>query len=563
MASFLPAAIKTGATSPAKRLLWSFAAALLILTWAGTLFKIRSEESQEIASVLRTNQNLARTLEEHTLRTLKSVDQAVLFLKFQYEKNRGKINIADYVREGMIISNIFNQLGVIDAHGQYILSNLPEHKVVDLSDREHFRVHMGRDSNQLYISKPVLGRASGKWSIQMTRRINNPDGSFGGVVVVSLDPYYFTQLYGDVELGGHGVISLVGLDGVVRARKSGSNEQVGQSVADSALLALAAKQTQGTMVKTSNIDGLERFYAFRRLEDYPLMVVVGEGRDEALAEVRGRAQAYVLFALLVSFTVLAFSLAITQLMGRLEASRKKAEEANRLKSEFLASMSHELRTPLNGIIGYAELLREEVGDESQREFADTIRQSGEHLLYLVNAILDQAKIEAGRLELHPQEEDCRELARQIHRAHLPAASTKGLEFTLELADDLPPTLVCDASRLTQVLNNLVHNGIKFTDTGRVTLSLTREHGVNEESDRLRFAVSDTGPGIPADKQQLIFEKFRQAESFVTRQHGGAGLGLALAKQLVELMGGTLDLHSTPGSGSEFYFALPVTPKDLH
>ena len=214
MASLLPTAIKTGATSPAKRLLWSFAAALLILTWAGTIFKIRSEEAQEIASVLRTNQNLARTLEEHTLRTLKSVDQAVLFLKFQYEKNRGKINIADYVREGMIISNIFNQLGVIDAHGQYILSNLPEHKVVDLSDREHFRVHMGRDSNQLYISKPVLGRASGKWSIQMTRRINNPDGSFGGVVVVSLDPYYFTQLYGDVELGSHGVISLIGLDGV-------------------------------------------------------------------------------------------------------------------------------------------------------------------------------------------------------------------------------------------------------------------------------------------------------------------------------------------------------------
>lgn len=557
MAFSLLSAIKTIATNPAKRLLWSFAAALLVLTWSGTAIKIHSEESQEIAAVHRSNLNLARTLEEHTLRTLKSVDQAVLFLKFQYEKNRGKVDIAEDVREGMIISSIFNQLGVIDEHGQYILSNLPEHKVMDLSDRDHFRVHVGRDSNQLYISKPVLGRASGRWSIQMTRRINKPDGSFGGVVVVSLDPYYFTQLYGDVQLGGHGVISLVGLDGVVRARKSGTDEQVGQSVTDSALLALAAKQPQGTLVKTSKIDGLERFYAFRRLKDYPLMVVVGEGRDEALAEVRERAQAYVLFALLVTFTVLAFSLAITQLMDRLEASRKKAEEANRLKSEFLASMSHELRTPLNGIIGYAELLREEVDDDSQREFADTIQKSGEHLLYLVNSILDQAKIEAGRLELHPQEENCRELARQIHRTHLPTASSKGLNFKLDLADDLPPTLVCDASRLTQVLNNLVHNAVKFTETGCVTLSLARE------GDCLRFAVSDTGPGIAAKEHQIIFEKFRQAETFTTRQHGGAGLGLALAKQLVELMGGTLALRSSPGTGSEFFFSLPISRKDLH
>ena len=142
----------------------------IVLVWGAVLYKAKAEEELVIRSINTENLNLARAFEEHTIRTIKSVDQALLFLKFQYERYGDKVNIAEYVREGMIIASIFNQLGVIDEHGIYVLSNLPNHKRVDLSDREHFRVHIEKDTNTLFISKPILGRASGKWSIQMTRR---------------------------------------------------------------------------------------------------------------------------------------------------------------------------------------------------------------------------------------------------------------------------------------------------------------------------------------------------------------------------------------------------------
>ena len=251
MSSDLPAGIP-----PRRRLhgpIVALVIALIVLIWAAILYKIRSEEELVIHSVNVENLNLARAFEEHTIRTLKSVDQAVLFLKFQYEKYGDKVDIAEYVREGMIISTIFNQLGVIDEHGIYILSNLPNHKKIDLSDREHFKVHKERDTNQLFISKPVLGRASKKWSIQMTRRINKPDGSFGGAVVISLDPMYFSDFYKGVDLGTQGSVALVGLDGIVRARRSGNNDSVGQDISASPFFSQLNSGTTGSFRATSII----------------------------------------------------------------------------------------------------------------------------------------------------------------------------------------------------------------------------------------------------------------------------------------------------------------------
>ncbi|GBG02870.1 hypothetical protein AZSI13_21970 [Azospira sp. I13] len=537
------------------RLVWAFALAVLLLNWFAVFFKIDSEERLEVAAVNQNNLNLARALEEHTLRTLKSVDQAVMFLKYQYEHHPDRLDIPAYVRDGMIFANLFNQLGIIDARGMYIHSNLPNHKVMDLSDREHFRVHQASDSSQLFISQPVLGRATGKWSLQLTRRINKPDGSFGGVAVVSLDPLYFTQLYGDVDLGAGGVITLVGLDGVVRARRSDVTSQVGQKLMDSPLLTAAARDPRGTLTHTSSIDGVERFLAYRVLPDYPLMVVVGVGKQQALAAVHGRARSYLLFGTLVTFIVLAFAWAIQVLLLRLEKSRARAEESNRLKSEFLASMSHELRTPLNGIIGYAELLQDGEGGPEQVEYAQTIRQSGTHLLELVNSILDLAKIEAGQLTLHPAATPLSPLLQQVLASHQPMAVAKGLTLSLATAENLPQTLWCDALRLTQVLNNLVHNAVKFTVRGSILIEVIREGA------GIRFAVVDTGPGIALEDQEAVFEKFRQAETFATRRQGGSGLGLALSRQLVDHMGGNLQLRSQTGRGSEFFFVLPLPDKE--
>lgn len=529
----------------------------ILLVWGAVVYKATTEEEMVIKAVYTENLNLARAFEEHTIRTIKSVDQAVLFLKFQYERYGDKVNIAEYVREGMIISNIFNQLGVIDENGIYILSNLPNHKQMDLSDREHFRVHKEKDTNQLFISKPILGRASGKWSIQMTRRINKPDGSFGGVVVISVDPFYFSDFYRSVELGSGGVVSLVGLDGITRARRAGDNMTVGQNLSQSALLRVIHDKPIGSLRATSTSDGLDRLYSYRTLTEYPLIVAVGVTEESALSEFRSRRFGYQVFAFATTLIVLLFGTIAMRLLDRqyritaeLRESQIRAESANRMKSEFLASMSHELRTPLNGIMGYAELLRESTTGENQ-EFAGVILDSSEHLLDLVNSILDLAKIESGKTELVMRPEPLRTLIDKIVRTYQPPAAKKGLELAVTLTDDLPADFVCDATRVVQVLNNLLSNAIKFTDHGRVEVRVSRV------GDELEFVVADSGCGIAPDMLSHVFERFSQADNFLTRRHQGTGLGLALVKELVDLMGGSVNVRSELEKGSEFIVRLPL------
>lgn len=530
----------------------------IVLVWGAVFYQADSEEKMVREASFTENLNLARAFEEHTIRTIKSVDQAVLFLKFQYEKYGDKVDIAEYVREGMIISSIFNQLGVIDENGIYILSNLPNHKKVDLSDREHFKVHKAKDTNELFISKPVLGRASGKWSIQMTRRINKPDGSFGGVVVISLDPFYFSDFYRSVDLGPGSVVSLVGRDGIVRARRSGEDNRVGQDLSQTPFMRMVAEKPAGSLAAVSANDGVSRLYSYRALKDYPLIVAVGTAEEVAMANFHARRNGYFSFAagttlLIVLFGWLAIRLLDAQyrIAAELRESQLKAESANRMKSEFLASMSHELRTPLNGIMGYAELLKESTDGENQ-EFAGTILESSGHLLDLVNSILDLAKIESGKMELVRRPESLRSLIEKTVRNYQPPAAKKGLTLNVEIADSTPETYTCDATRLVQMLNNLLSNAIKFTDAGRVDVR------VGVAGRKLEIAVQDTGCGIPPDMLAHIFERFTQADNFLTRRHQGTGLGLALVRELAELMGGTVSVRSVVEQGTTFTVRLPAS-----
>lgn len=534
--------------------------ALVATLWAAVLFKVNAEERAELAAIERRTTNLARVFEEHTVRTLASVDQALLFVKFQYEKVGPALDIASAVEQGMIVSTLFNQVGVIDAQGIYSLSNLPGFKRVDLADREHFRVHVDADSRNFVVSKPVLGRASGKWSVQLTRRINRADGSFGGVAVISLDPFYFTTFYSDLDLGRHGVVTLVGLDGIVRARRAGDVTDVGQDIRSGALFTELAKAPQGHYHSSSAIDGRVRMVSYRSLPGLPLVVLVGVDADEAMSDFRVRRGGYFAFAAGMSLVIGAFcALALWLLQRqrrismRLHEMKQRAESANRLKSEFLASVSHELRTPLNGVIGYSELLMELARDEEQRGYARVIFDSSGHLLELLNSILDLARVEAGQMAIRSAPEDVAELVGQVCANYQPVAQAKGV--TLECEAPVGVTLACDRTRVVQVLNNLVHNALKFTDRGQVSLHarVTPRQCV--------FEVADTGCGIAPDQLEAIFERFRQVHDFETRAHGGTGLGLALCKELAELMGGEIEVHSTPGEGSVFSVRLPRSPKE--
>lgn len=234
-----------------------------------------------------------------------------------------------------------------------------------------------------------------------------------------------------------------------------------------------------------------------------------------------------------------------------EEARRQAEENSRMKSDFVANVSHELRTPLNGILGFSELIRDDAPTEDLREYAQTIHQSGQHLLSVVNDMLDVAKIESGHMMLEPVNFPLRPLLAELAQLHGGAAQQKGLVLRTAWGDDLPASLYTDPTRLRQVINNLLSNAVKFTPTGEVTLIAWRE------GDRLVVGVRDTGPGIDPQSQALVFERFRQATPFMTRAHGGTGLGLALVSEFVKLMGGEISLTSEPGKGAYFEFWVPL------
>jgi len=242
-----------------------------------------------------------------------------------------------------------------------------------------------------------------------------------------------------------------------------------------------------------------------------------------------------------------------RLFKELEDKSRQLESASRHKSDFLANVSHELRTPMNAILGFNEMILDqvygEIGEELKRPLTD-IQQSGRHLLRLINDVLDLSKIEAGRMELAPAEYSVPDTVEAVRSSLASLAAEKGLQFMTNVSGDLP-LAYGDSKRITQCLMNLAGNALKFTKEGQVEIAVDHLDGT------LRFRVVDTGIGIPREQIDGLFAEFQQADATIAREFGGTGLGLSIAKKFVEMHGGRIWVESELGKGSTFFFSVPL------
>lgn len=557
-------------------LVMGFLALAITVTWVMVAVSLHIKSEDAVQAEERQNSNLARVLQEQTLRVLAAADQATL--RVAAEIRAGEFTRQDYAlfaNETGLAPDILTQLSVVGPDGRFLGSNLDpggtKNRDVDLSGREHIRVHLQPGSvpdghlqttaSGLFVGKPVLGLVSGRWTMQLSRPLVDQNGRPAGVVVASLNPDYFDKVYGDVDIGSQGVVALMGLDFTLRAKVEGGQANgIGQALDFPPDHPLSdASRMQGTYQRVSHLDGLERITAFHRVLGYPLSVVVSTTNDAALAEWKTMRNFAVVFAGLFSAALVAIGAGFLQGVRQLErknlelaASEAEARSANRAKSEFLTAISHELRTPLTSIHGFAELLEQRLQQPSYREASGLIRKAAEHLNTLLSEILDLAKAQAGAMPIVPGDHAVRELVRTTVDLFAISAEQKKLDLRLHVEPGVPHTLRCDGVRLQQILNNLLSNALKFTEQGSVRLEVDAA-----KAGTVRFHVIDTGPGVPEELQDTIFEKFSQGHADTSTRHGGTGLGLTLSRALAELMGGQLVVASEAAGGARFTLELPL------
>ncbi len=517
----------------------------LVGIWGGYALMASSMLETQTQEALANAEATARAYESSTSRTLHDVDTTLRSFAERYADG-GLARARRIVDDGLYDTALIHHVSVFGPDGAQLFRSQgngpPERLEVDGLLAYH-RME-GRD--RMTVGPPSAGSAGGRPLLRLSRRLDDAAGGFAGVVVANVDPGHLSGFYRQADVGRNGVVTLVGVDRLIRARGSkDGHDAIGLSISGSALWEAARRSPTGVYWQDSIADGLRRAYAYRPVEGYPLILSVGIALTDLDAAVAGfRRQMRIIAALLGVSVLLVVALLLVQ-----HRNAERLAEALAVNRDFLARVSHELRTPLNAIIGFSEIIKDRMfGPDAGDRYADyagDIHASGRHLLTLIDDILDLSRLQAGKFALLMEDVDPVVAAEWAIR--IVTRQAEQTSIRLEINRPPAPTLVrADERALKQMLLNLLGNALKFTpENGRVLVSVGR--GVNG---RCIVRVTDNGIGMTAEELRQASVPFGQTSALTTHPGRGTGLGLPIVKSLIEAHGGSLRIDSRPGQGSQ-------------